>query len=198
MNRLLACLSILSLGLLTACGSQEEPAPPAAAATPTPAAAPAAAPEPAPPEDPTAKMAKAVIASGKPGAAVDIRYDFKAKPAIGTPVELEIAFVPSAPAETLEATLKGMEGLSLTGALTATFNNVERGKPYTHTVTVLPETSGVFYVSASVSMKTGETSMGRTFAIPLVVGEVPAREKPEPMRDATGEAIEPMQAEEPN
>lgn len=198
MNRLLACLSMIGFGLLAACGSEEQPAQPAAAADPAPAAAPAPAPEPAQPEEPTAKMAKAVVASGKPGAAVDIRYDFKDKPAIGTPVELEIAFVPSAPAETLEATLKGMEGLSLSGALTATFNNVQRGKPYMHTVTVLPETSGVFYVSASVSMTTGETSMGRTFAIPLVVGDVPAQKKAEPMRDASGEAIEPMQAEEPN
>ncbi|HEX7114466.1 MAG TPA: hypothetical protein VF193_05005 [Steroidobacter sp.] len=198
MNRLLVCLSITSFGLLTACGSTEEPSPPPAATNPAPAAAPAPAPEPAQPEDPTAKMAKAVIASGKPGAAVDIRYDFKAKPAIGTPVELEIAFVPSAPAETLEATLRGMEGLSLTGPLTATFNNVQRGEAYMHTITVLPQTSGVFYVSASVSMKTGDTSMGRTFAIPLVVGEVPAQKKAEPMRDASGEAIEPMQAEEPN
>ena len=67
MNRLAICLSIAGLAL-AACGS--EPEPDAAAATaPQPAARPAA------PADPIARMARAV-GNGKPGAAVDIRYDF--------------------------------------------------------------------------------------------------------------------------
>ena len=73
MNRLLLCLSIVGLAL-TACGS--EPDPDAAAAT--------AAQAKAAPADRMARMARAV-GNGKPGAAVVIRYDFSAKPAVSAP-----------------------------------------------------------------------------------------------------------------
>ena len=200
MNRLLVCLALMSVALL-GCGADPDPQ---AAATP-PATKPAAAASSAAParanataepaEDPTAGMARAV-GNGKPGAAVDIRYDFSAKPAVGEPTELQIALIPSAGVDSMDATIAGMDGITLAGPLTARFEAVEGGKPYIHTVSVLPDRSGVYYVTVSVTTQIGGQGLGRTFSIPFVVGHVTAQQKAEPSKDASGRPIEPMKAEE--
>jgi hypothetical protein len=190
MNRSIIGFSLMSLALLTACGSEPEPEATAATA-PAPAA-----PNPAPaPDDPTAKMARAV-GNGKPGAAVVIRYEFVGKPAVGTPTELQIAFVPNPGVDAIEATIGGMDGITVAGPQTASFAAVEPGKPYIHTISVLPDRAGVFYLTVAATTQIGGSSLGRTFSIPFVVGNVPAQRKPEPQRDAAGEPIQPMQARE--
>lgn len=187
MNRLVTCL-LLASSALTACGSEPEPAATVAATTPKPAAHPAV-------DDPVAKMARAV-GNGKPGAAVDIRYDFLAKPAVGTPTELQVAFVPNAGVDSLDAVISGMDGLTLAGPLTASFASVEPSKPYVHTVSVLPDRAGVFYLTLVVTTQIGNSNLSRTFSIPFVVGNVPAQQKAPPQTDASGQPIQPMKARE--
>ena len=186
---LLGCCLASCLLLIGACSSDSEPKA-AGAPPPKPSAAPARAPV-----DELATMAKAV-SDGKPGAAVTIRYDFSGKPTAGAPTELQIAFIPNAGVDALEATLTGMEGITLAGPLTASFNEVESGRPYRHTVSVLPDHTGVFYITVSVNTQIAGSSLARTFSIPFVVGQVPQQQKTEPARDAKGEAIETMPAQE--
>ena len=185
MNRRAICLAIVGLAL-TACGSEPEPD---VAATPAQAAA-----KPAP-ADPMARMAQAV-GSGKPGAAVGIRYDFASKPADGTPTELQLAFIPNAGVDSLEVVVNGMDGVTLSGPLTASFPEVEAAKPYLHTVTVLPDRAGVFYLSVVATTQIGNQNLSRTFSVPFVVGNVPAQQKPAPQTDASGEAVQPAKAKE--
>ncbi len=188
-RRLLLCVPMATLALLSACSSDSEPD--AAAAAPTPAK-----PAVAAAADQTATFAKAV-SDGKPGAAVTIRYEFSGKPTIGTPTELDVAFIPNAGVDSLEAKLGGMDGITLAGTLTASFSSVESGKPYHHKFSVLPDRTGVFYITVSVNTQIAGSSLNRTFSIPFVVGQaVATQQKPEPARDAKGEAIEPMKAEE--
>lgn len=186
-RRLLLCVPVASL-MLAACGSDPEPQ---AAASPPPKPTVAAAPA----ADETSTFAKAV-GDGKPGAAVNIRYDFAGKPAAGTPTELDVAFIPSVGVDAMEATLAGMEGITLSGNLKASFTAVESGKPYHHKVSVLPDRSGMFYITVSVSTQIAGSTVGRTFSIPLVVGQPVAQQKAAPAKDEKGEAIEPMRAEE--
>lgn len=179
---------------LAACGSEPEPdatAGPAVSAPLAPASKPAA------PADPLAKMARAV-GNGKPGAAVDIRYDIVSKPEVGKPTEVDLAFVPRAGVETLDATISGMEGITLAGDLTASFTQVEADKPYEHSFSLLPDRTGVFYLTISVNTQISGSTLGRTFSIPFVVGSAPAQQKSavEPQKDATGQAVQPMKAEE--
>lgn len=188
-RRLLLAVPMAGLMLLGACGSEPEPE---AAVPPPPMAKPTLAAGPA---DETASFAKAV-GDGKPGAAVTIRYEFSGKPTAGTPTELDVAFIPSAGVDSLEAKLSGMEGITLAGPVVASFNSVEAGKPYRHTVSVLPDRTGVYYITVSVTTQIAGSSLGRTFSIPFVVGQVPAQQKAEPARNAKGEAIEPMKAQE--
>jgi hypothetical protein len=185
-RRLLLCVPMATLALLGACSSEPEPE----AAAPAPAKAAVATAG-----DETATFAKAV-SDGKPGAAVGIRYEFNGKPTIGTPTELDVAFIPSAGVDSLEATLSGMDGITLAGPLTASFNSVESGKAYRHKLSVLPDRTGVFYITVSVNTQIAGSSLNRTFSIPFVVGQPAVQQKPAPAKDAKGEAIEPMQAEE--
>jgi hypothetical protein len=147
------------------------------------------------PKDETVTFAKAV-SDGKPGAAVGIRYEFSGKPTIGVPTELDVAFIPSPGVDSMEATLTGMEGITLAGPLTASFNAVEAGKAYRHKLSVLPDRTGVFYITVSVNTQIAGSALNRTFSIPFVVGQPAVQQKSTPAKDAKGEAIEPMKAEE--
>jgi hypothetical protein len=186
LSRWMLCVSMVSL--LVACGSDPEPQ---AAASP-PAPQPTVAANPA---DETATFAKAV-GDGKPGAAVNIRYEFASKPAVGTPTELDVALVPSVGVDSMEAKFAGMDGITLSGNLQASFSAVESGKPYRHKVSILPDRTGVFYITVSVNTQIAGSSVGRTFSIPFVVGQPTTEQKAAPTKDEKGEAIQPMKAQE--
>jgi hypothetical protein len=184
MNRLATFLSIVGLAL-AGCGSEPDPGAAAASAQPAQAAV----------ADPVARMARAV-GNGKPGAAVQIRYDFASKPAVGTPTQLQIAFVPNAGVDALDVVVNGMDGVTLAGPLSASFTDVEPSKPYMHTVSVLPDRGGVFYLTVVATTQIGNQNLSRTFSIPFVVGNVPAQQKTPPQTDAAGEPIQPAKAQE--
>jgi hypothetical protein len=184
MNRLAISLSIAGLAL-AACGSEPEPGAAAAAAQPAQAAV----------ADPMARMARAV-GNGKPGAAVQIRYDFASKPAVGTPTELQIALVPNAGVDAMDVVVSGMDGVTLAGTLSASFTDVEPSKPYMHTVSVLPDRSGAFYLTVVATTQIGNQNLSRTFSVPFVVGNVPAQQKTAPQTDAAGDPIQPAKAQE--
>jgi hypothetical protein len=183
--------------LLVACDS--EPAPESRAES----VASVAKPKPATPaksaagaaNDATAKMARAV-GNGKPGAAVDIKYDILARPEAGKAVQIDVALVPGPGVDAMEATFTGMDGITLAGPASASFAEVKAGEPYKHTLSVLPDRNGVFYVTVVVNTRMGNSSLGRTFSIPFVVGKTPVQQKAAPAKDASGQAVEPMQAEE--
>ena len=184
MNRLVVVVSIAGLAL-AACGS-DDPDPTGAAPKPVAKQAPA---------DPLARMAHAV-GNGKPGAAVLIRYDFASKPAVGTPTELQLAFIPQAGVDSLDILVSGIDGVTLSGPLTASFADVVPSKPYMHTVTVLPDRAGVFYLSVVATTQIGNQNLSRTFAVPFSVGTVPVQQKAAPQTDASGEAVQPAKAQE--
>jgi hypothetical protein len=186
-TRWMLCVSLATL--LAACGSDPEPQ--AAIPAPQPQKPTVA----TPPADETATFARAV-GDGKPGAAVNIRYEFAGKPAAGTPTELDVALIPSVGVDSMEATFAGMEGITLAGDLKVTFNSVDAGKPYRHKISVLPDSTGVFYVTVSVSTQIAGSSVGRSFSIPFVVGQPVVQQKAAPAKDGKGEAVEPMKAQE--
>lgn len=191
---------VAAAALLTACNSETAPEstsePTAQAAKPKPSAeAAAAAAATAAANEATAKMARAV-GNGKPGAAVEIKYDILARPEAGTPVEIEVALVPGPGVDAMEATFAGMDGITLSGPVNASFPAVKAGEPYKHTLSLLPDRNGVFYITVAVSTQMGNTSLGRTFSIPFVVGKTPVQAKPTPAKDAQGEAIQSMPAQE--
>ena len=182
--------------MLSACGSDPEPPPPASPAT-APAQAAQTQPAVATPADPTEKMGRAV-GGGKPGAAVDIKYEFASRPEPGKPVQLEVALIPSAGVDSMTARFSGMEGITLAGGLTAEYASVQPRQPYKHSVSVLADKAGVFYITVSVDTVIGGATLGRTFAIPFVAGtgQITQQKTNVPVTDASGQPVEPMKAEE--
>jgi hypothetical protein len=190
-------LLVAALTLLSACGSGSSDN---SAANSAPAAAPKTVVQQKPTPavvDPVDKMPRAV-GNGKPGAAVDIKYEFTAKPEVGKPVELQIALIPNAGVDSMQATFSGMDGITLAGELTASVSNTKTGEPYKHSLSVLVNRSGVYYITVAVNTQISGASLGRTFAIPFVAGSAAEAQKPQaaPTKDATGQAIQPMKAQE--
>lgn len=155
-------------------------------------------------DEATSRMARAVGAA-KPGAAVDIRYEILSKPAVGVPVTMEIVLVPNAGVDSLDAKISGMDGVTLAGDLSMHFDKVEAGKSYRHTVSLLPDRTGIFYITVTATTQIHGQGLARTFSIPFAVGEAVAQQKAQApagdaarqvSRDATGEAIESMPAQE--
>jgi hypothetical protein len=187
MNNKYACLGLALL--IAACSSEEQPD----AATAAPSAQKA---KLANANDPTARMASAV-GGGKPGAAVNIKYDFQAKPTVGKPVDVELALIPNVGVNSMDIVIGGMEGITLTGATNATFSDVQAGQPYKHQISVMANREGVFYLTIATTTVIGSTSMGRTFSIPFVVGTPAPVQKPTPPpADATGQPVQAMPAQE--
>lgn len=143
----------------------------------------------------SSRMASAVV-SGKTSAPVDLRYELAAKPAIGQPLEIELAFLPTAPADALEVEVSGMSGLTVAGGVSGKFDKVQSGETYTHKVLVQASGPGTFYISVIAKMVSEARTEVRTFSVPLVFGTVPAAQKPTPAKDANGEPIESMPATE--
>jgi hypothetical protein len=189
----LVCVAVL-VTMLAACGSEAPSSTPVAEAPKQ-----TAKPKPATPAvaDPTEKMARAV-GNGKPGAAVDIKYEFAAKPEVGKPVQLEIALIPSAGVDSLEAAFAGMEGLTLAGPLSASVTNAKAGEAHKHSLSVLANQAGVYYITVSVNTQISGASLGRSFSIPFVAGNLAAvQEKPKTTTsDGAGQSVKPMKAQE--
>ena len=184
MNRLATCLSITSLAL-AACGSEPDPGAAAVTSRSLPNGAPA---------DPMARMARAV-GNGKPGAAV--RF--------ATTSRRSRQSAPDGTADRLRSECgRGCAGRrrqrhgrrDTGGTLSASFTEVEPAKPYMHTVSVLPDRTGVFYITVVATTQIGNQNLSRTFSIPFVVGNVPAQQKTAPQTDAAGEPIQPAKARE--
>lgn len=177
---------VAATALLAACGSDE-------AATEATAVTPAAVP--ANPNDPVARMARAV-SEGKPGAGVDLRYEILARPEVGVPFEVEIALVATADAETMNVAIAGMPGLTVTNNQVPAVTGVTSGAVTSHKFTALADQAGVYYASVTVTTMLAGTTQARTFSIPVLLGQAQAAQKAEPARDASGQAIESMPAQE--
>jgi len=192
-------LVVIVAGLaLTACGkkSEEQAADAAKGAAPAaPAAEPAVAPVKPGVEEELKHYATAVE-SGKSSAPVDLKYDVTAKPEVGQPFEVELAFVPRIQADTIEAEITGMQDLVIVGDGNIRFDAVEAGEAYRAKLSVRADAPGLYYLGVSARVITPVQTEARAFSVPLVVGQVEAAEKPAPEVDATGQPVQSMPAAE--
>jgi hypothetical protein len=180
--------------VLAACGrGQEEQA----AATDTPAAAGApAGGAAAPAESPEDKRMANAVVTGKTTAPVDLKYDVLAKPDVGQPFEIELAFSPRLAADALEVEVTGIPGLTVVSGGATRFERVSAGDRHVAKVLVQADAPGIYYANVVVKMVTQLQTEARTFSVPVVVGSVPAAQKVEPAKDASGEAIKSLPAVE--
>lgn len=190
--RVLAVVALAAV--LAACGRGEEEQ---AAATGTPAAAGAPAQgAAAPAESPDDKHLANAVVTGKVGAPVDLKYDVLAKPDVGQPFEIELALLPRLAADVLEVEVTGIPGLTVVSGGATRFEGVTAGERYVAKALVQADAPGIYYANVVAKMVTQVQTEARTFSVPVVVGAVPVAQKAEPQKDAAGEAVKPMRAEE--
>ena len=186
----LAVTTLIALLGLTACGKSDEGGPVTRKKKAEPVAtAPGA-------SDEQSRLANAVV-SGKTSAPVDLKYDLAVKPVSGQPIEIELAFQPRLPADTLDVEVTGMPGLVVLGPANFKFQQVLAGTTYTQKVQVQADADGTYYASVLAKMVTQVQTEARSFSVPVVVGTTPAAvAKPAPKLDAAGQPIQPMPAKE--
>lgn len=193
-----AAIAVLAASLLAGCGADKQPESAAVGGTPEPAQVePAAsAPPPADVADEKSRMATAVTV-GKTSAPVDMKYDLPSKPGVAMPFEVELVFDTRMAANTLEVEISEAPGLVVVSEKTIKFEPVEGGQSYTTKLLVKGDNPGLYYIGVVAKMSTSVQTESRAFAIPVVIGEPLAAEKPAPAMDAAGQAIESMPAAEP-
>jgi len=139
------------------------------------------------------------VAVGKTAAAVDLKYNLGARPALGQPFELELVLLPRMAADTLEVQATGMPGLVVAGGAEAKFNQVVADEKYAAKVLLQVTEPGLYYVGVTAKLVNKVQTDARTFSVPVVVGQLPAVEKPAPAAvgaNAGGEAVEATKAVE--
>jgi hypothetical protein len=197
---LAAAAALLAGALITGCGGggDKEAAQAAKAAKRAKAdgSETVAATPPAGPEDKQARLADAVVDS-KTTAPVDMKYDVLARPALGVPFEIELTFAPRLPADAIEVEITEAAGLTIVGEKAAKFMPIEAGKTYSSKVLVQGDKPGLYYVGVVAKMSTQVQTETRAFAVPVVIGNPPAAQKPAAAKDATGQAVQSLPAQEP-
>ena len=186
--------------LAVACGGGDEKSAADKAAAPTDAAGKAS-------QQAAAAAAKAAaddglanaVAVGKTAAAVDLKYNIAARPALGQPFEVELVLLPRVAADTLEVQATGMPGLVVAGGAEAKFDQVVAGEKYAAKVLLQVAEPGLYYVGVTAKLVNKVQTDSRTFSVPVVVGQLPAVEKPAPAAtgaNSGGEAVEATKAVE--
>lgn len=126
------------------------------------------------PQDPAvlalANMVSAV-GTGKPYGDIQLKFDLRARPVVGEPVDIDLALIPIHDLDRVSATFQAADGLEVTkGGRSPEFSRPPAGVPISHTLTVVPQRDGVFYVSAVVLADSASETVTRNFSIPLIAG----------------------------
>jgi hypothetical protein len=153
---------LLASSVLGACGDDEPaPQPTQQPVAPKPKAAATSA-------DPTAKMARAYI-SGKQSAPVDLKYDVASKPQPGKVLDIDLAFVTTAVADSMAVTIaSGTPGLEILSGATANFGILKIGEVTHHKISVRGDRADVLYFTVTATLHAVGVNSSRTWSIPLI------------------------------
>lgn len=162
--------AIVALTTMLAACSDESNAPQSVAA---PAAGKPAAKAEAKPVDPTANLSRAVLV-GKSAAPIELKYDIVSLPLVGQPIEIDMAFVASAPADSVSIAFVGSRGLVLSANSASPIEKLKTGQVEHAKVIAQADKEDVFYVTVTATVYMAGTSEVKTFAIPIIVGTAQA------------------------
>jgi hypothetical protein len=123
-----------------------------------------------PAASPTADMVSAVVL-GKTSVPVDVKFALRQRPEVGQSATLDLLIIPSAPLDRVTTSFHAEGGLTLRdGAAPSVQERPEPGVPISHSLTIVAQQDGIFYVDATVLAESGTESIGRTFTIPVIAG----------------------------
>ena len=155
---------VLTLGALAGCGKVEHAGDVAQRSRPASKKVPDAA------ELALANMVSAV-SSGKPSGELELKFELRGRPVVGEPVDIDLALIPAQDLDRVYAIFQAGEGLELTkGGKTAEIDHPPAGIPIPHTLTIVAQRDGVFYVSGVVLTDSPTQSVSHSFSIPVIAG----------------------------
>ena len=115
----------------------------------------------------------AAVSAGKGGPPVGLKFELRASPQAGQPLDLDFAVLPDAQSiERINAKFQGSDGLDVVdGGDLAAVDKPAQGSVIRHVVRVLPKQDGIYTITAAISVDLASDSITRTFTIPIIVGE---------------------------
>ena len=114
-------------------------------------------------------LVAAVAGNGGEGA-VALKFQVAQRPVAGKPVVVTLRLVATEPLEQLEARFRPDDGLEVTqGADFDPAGPMEKGTAVDQTLTLLPAHEGVYAVMATVTARSADAAVSRSFVIPIVV-----------------------------
>jgi hypothetical protein len=129
----------------------------------------------------------AAVSASKVGPPVSLKFALNQRPGVGEPIDVEVALIPVSDLTRLFAKFQPSTGLTLVkGGESPQYDRPKTGEALHHTVTVMASVDGIYYITAAVVADAEESSLTRTFSIPVIAGKgvtAPAR-KPTAKADA--------------
>jgi hypothetical protein len=111
------------------------------------------------------------VRSGKTFGDIELKFDLRDRPVVGESVDIDLALIPGTELDRVYAVFQAGDGLELTkGGKTPEIAHPAVGVPISHSLTVVPQRDGVFYVSAVVLADSPTDSVTRSFSIPVIAG----------------------------
>jgi hypothetical protein len=111
------------------------------------------------------------VSAGKSSATIDLKFELLGRPVVGQPVDINFALIPGHELDRMSAVFHAADGLELTqGEKTEIIDHPEVGVAVTHTITIVPQRDGIFYLTAVVLADSPTDSLTRTFSIPVIAG----------------------------
>lgn len=126
-------------------------------------------------DDPAVEEARrsmlGAITVGSPAAPVDLRYDVKAAPVQGRPVDVEFAVLPEATILTLQGRLDGgVEGIEIAAPADGiALEKLQAGTVQRFTATLVPRVAGAHVLTIHLELELPTGPARRVFSIPVVV-----------------------------
>jgi hypothetical protein len=111
------------------------------------------------------------VSAGKTSTDIDLRFALRERPLVGEPVDIDVALVPGLELDQIYATFSASDGLEVTkGGRMPQIEHPEPHAPISHTVTIVPQRDGIFFVSATVLADSPTNSVSHLFSIPVIAG----------------------------
>ena len=111
------------------------------------------------------------VSSGKTPTDIELKFALRQRPTVGEPVDIDVAVVPVRELDQVYATFNATDGLEISsGGTMRQVEHPEPGVPIPHTVTIVAQRDGIFYVSATVLADSTTNSVTHSFSIPVIAG----------------------------
>jgi hypothetical protein len=118
-------------------------------------------------------LVSAVNINGTSSSLFTLKFKVETRPTVTTPLDIKILMIPAPGADIthLQMLFQTSDGLQLQSGRTVDLTDLSGGAPVEREVTVVPQKTGVFSLSATVLVDTATESISRTYAIPLIASD---------------------------